>query len=593
MPEDTYSPPMNDLEVRKGLGRAYLNANRFEAALETYTCILQDYPQDAESYVILGDCYLAEGSGGAAARLYARALQLAPADAGIARRLDLARAEASAARASGTQASGAQASGAQASGADSEEEIPEAIARLVQGPAAPGQGGAGDAGASGPAMSVSEAEVIQAAAFLRAVIGSPNPALEVEERLGEIEGVLPGLLELNIRQARADGQPDLALALQNLLAEICPRLETGSGASASHGSDPDRPPPESLRLLFLAPRSEETAEGGSAGVQPGMPPRLALAAGALEAIGCQVKMADRFPAGALSEFDAVIAHRPHCDPNMMEGLAACSASGLPILLDIDVDYEQLPLNDPRYDTQGLGTLVRGKAYIAALLLAERITVPSLPLAASLQAAGYAVQVIPDGWSQDNELWEKPPPRRHTLNLGWVGNPGQIEDITTIRRIIVRVLREFPHTRLVISGDPQVYQFFDSVPESRRLFLPPASYEDYPYLLGQVDILLAPLRNIPFNRSISDRWLIEAGARGIPWIASPIPAAIAWGAGGLLADRLDEWHTHLRQLILDEELRAALARGGRAQAAGREMGRLGNLWLETIYSVIGCRLKVAS
>jgi glycosyltransferase involved in cell wall biosynthesis len=563
MLEETISPPINDLEVRKGLGLAYLNANRFEAALETYTCILQDYPQDAESYVILGDCYLAEGRGGAAARLYARALQLAPADAGIARRLALARAE----------AAGAE---------DPAGELPEAVARLVQEsnpPECPGP--------RGPAICVSEAEVAQAAEFLQAVIGSPNPALEVEERLGEIEGVLPGLLELNIRQARADGRPDLARALQNLLEQVCPRLGPGAENGLGKGSHLDRPPPAALRLLFLAPGSGSPGEVPPAGI----PPRLALAAEALGALGCQVKASDQFPAGALNEVDAVIAHRPHCAPHLMEGLAACSASGLPVLLDIDLDYEQMPLNHPLYETRGLGTLARGKAYIAALLLAEKIIVPSLPLAASLQAAGYAVQVIPDGWNRDNELWEKPVPHRHTLNLGWVGNPGQIEDLTTIRRIIVRVLREFPHTRLVVSGDPQAYQFFDSVPESRRLFLPPASYEDYPYLLGQVDILLAPLRNIPFNRSFSDRWLVEAGARGIPWVASPIPAAVAWGAGGLLADRLDEWHTHLRQLILDEELRAALARAGRAQAAGREMGRLGNLWLETIYSVIGCRLQV--
>jgi tetratricopeptide (TPR) repeat protein len=540
------SPSITELEIRKGLGRSYLNTNRLDAALETYACILQDYPQDMESYVILGDCYLAEGNGSTAAKLYTRALKLAPGDTEVARRLALAHAE----EAIPNNLAG---------GPEPEKDNaanPDSVARLLQRML----------NQPGP---VSETDVARAAEILQSVIRSPHPALTVAQHLHEIDSLLPALLELNIRQARTDGRPDLARALQNLLDNIQFQIADQPGSPLSAV----QPVPAALRVLFLAPPGEE------------LPPRLALPAEALSALGHQTTMATEFPREALNEFDVVVAHRPHCDPDLLEGLAACSAAGIPFLLDLDLNFEEMPLNDPGYHALGLGTLARSKAYTAALLLAEKISVPSLSLAASLQAAGYPAQVISDGWSQGNDLWEKPAPHRHTLNLGWVSNPGQIEDLALIRRIIVRVLREFPHTRLVIGGSPQAYQLFDNLPESRRLYLPSVSYEDYPYLLGQVDIFLAPLRNIPFNRAASDRWQVEAGVRRIPWVASPVPAAVAWGAGGLLANDLDEWHAHLRHLIQDSDLRVALGRSGRQQAETREISHLSGEWLALLNSMI--------
>lgn len=424
-----------------------------------------------------------------------------------------------------------------------------------------------------PGRPVSEEEIARAADLLKRIIHSPHPALAVARHLEEIDDLIPGLLELNIRQARADGRPDLAGALQNLLENIYLQLEIRQSEDQEQAQAETSRQPASLRLLFLVPAGDES------------PPRLVLLAEALSALGHSAALASEVSAEAVSDCHAVIAHHPHCDPRLLELLAACAAARKPILLNLDLDFEQMPLNHPAYEAAGLGTLARAKAYTASLLLADCICVPSLPMAASLQAAGYPVQVIPDGWSKANDLWGKPAPHRHTLNLGWIGAPGQLEDVALVRRIVVRVLREFPQTHLVIGGDPQVYQLFESVPECRRLFLPAVSYEDHPYLLSQVDILLAPLRNIPFNHSASDRWLVEAGARGIPWVASALPAPIAWGAGGLLASTLEEWHTHLRQLVLDEELRLSLGRAGRQQAQEREMTRLAQTWLDLIYSLL--------
>jgi glycosyltransferase involved in cell wall biosynthesis len=148
----------------------------------------------------------------------------------------------------------------------------------------------------------------------------------------------------------------------------------------------------------------------------------------------------------------------------------------------------------------------------------------------------------------------------------------------------RIIREFPNTRIVILGNPQAYRLFDGLPENRRMYLPLVAAEEFPYLLSQLDILLVPLRNLPYNLSLPDTTLVEAGARGIPWIASPIPAFRSWDAGGLISESPDEWHLNLRHLVMDADLRARLGKAGKQAAQTREMGQLANLWLKLIAQV---------
>ena len=80
-------------------------------------------------------------------------------------------------------------------------------------------------------------------------------------------------------------------------------------------------------------------------------------------------------------------------------------------------------------------------------------------------------VIPDGWSNQNKLWQKDPPMRNTINIGWLGTNAQLEDLVFIRRFMVRIIREFHNTKIVVMGNPQAYRLFESLPENRRMYLP--------------------------------------------------------------------------------------------------------------------------
>jgi hypothetical protein len=546
-----------DLNSRKSLGRAYLESNKIEDALKVYSRILRDYPEDVEAYLFLGDCYLAEGDAEAALMLYSHALEYDQENADVHMRIQLARTECS------------------QQFKQSQEHVDHNLVIDTPLPSDPKSLAGILQNLTGPAETVTEEDVFRAARLLEEIVHHSQPAMAVAERLDEIDALVPALLELNIRQARLDGRPDLAQALQNLLDNMQLQLYKNEPPVQAQPpvSTPVRAATSKTRVLFVGDSPERQ------GLRQG------TFTAALREFDCDVSFAAEFPFDRLNAFDVVVAQNPHVNISTMEGLAACTAAKKPLILYLDVDYEQMPVDHPDYETRGIATPARARAYSAALLLADMIFVPSQVLASTLKARGHHVQVIPEGWVADSEQWEKPTAVRHTLNLGWIGAGGQVEDVFQIRRMVVRVMREFAHLRLVIGGDPAVYQLFDSLPEARRLYLPSVTPEDYPYVISQMDILIAPLRNTPFNRSLSDRRLLESGLRGIPWVASPIPPFMEWNVGGLVANTPDEWHTHLRQLVLDANLRITLGWTGHEMAKSRDAAHLGKMWSEAIRGVI--------
>ena len=527
------------LQTRKDLGLAHLNADRVEEGLKIYATILRDYPEDVESYIVIGDCYLAQGEMETASQLYAYALELSPGNAEVIRRLRLVRTEKGAKNGSG------------------EVPVPElrTIGRVLQR-------------IMGKTATVTEQEMDKAAKFLDEIRQSERPALAVAERLGEIEDLIPALLELNVRQARAEGRPELAHALDDLLVSV--REQLTSSATSIHANLAAKQSADlsysssKAHLLFLVPSTYQISN------------RAILVYKALMGRGYIVTLAST-QTDLRQKFDAVIAFNPHGDAQLMEFMAACASAKIPIILDLEDDFEEMPLTHPSYHDYGLATAEKTRIYMAAMMLASVISTPGAELAEKISTIGHTAKVIPHSWMKRNGLWDKPITRRHTVNLGWLGTREQVEDVASVRRMILRVLREFPYAQLIVGGDAQVYQLFDRLPESRRIFLPPAQPDDYPYLLGQMDILLVPMRDTLFNRMQSDMRLMEAGIRRIPWIASPMPAFLAWSAGGLITHNPEDWVTHLRQLVQEPQLRISLGNEGWQKAEQREMNQQGELW----------------
>ena len=555
MKKDLSISQNTDLKVRKIMARSHMNADRLEEAVETYAAILRDYPDDVEVLLVLGNLYLASGDSKTAEDLYSRALKLDPENKEIEQQVTLAKSE------------------------DTEIPVepvptdPEALSRLLMR-------------LTGRKVPINEGEMLAAAEMLQEILESPSPAQIVSQRLDEIDNLLPALVEINIRQARADGRNDLAKALQNLQINIAYQVE-------EHKSRPIKVPQQKETSTLIRPKKAEQPKptifkGRVLVLLPDLydiSPRMSLLVDGLKQVGCKVKRSDVFNPQTDAVADVVIVSNPHLNNNLMKSMAAASTSGVPVILDLDDNYEDMPVSHPFYSKKGLGDPARGRAYATAQLLAKAITVASKDIGEQLADAGHQSYWIPDGWSRANRLWAKPPLPRSTINIGWVGNAAQMEDVFEVRRVILRVMREFPQTQMVVIGNSQAYRLFESTPANRRLYLPMVGHEEYPYLLGQIDILLVPHRKVPYNLKQSDRLVVEASVKKLPWIASDMPAYKEWGKGGFIAHTPSEWHSYLRQLVMDADTREALGEEGFIKAQAREQQLIGVKWQQTIAEVL--------
>jgi len=94
--------------------------------------------------------------------------------------------------------------------------------------------------------------------------------------------------------------------------------------------------------------------------------------------------------------------------------------------------------------------------------------------------------------------------------------------------------------------------------------------EWPQVINEIGIGIAPLANTVFNQSKS--WLkpLEMSAIGIPWVGSPLPEYSRLHEvyhAGLLADIPKRWYRLLRDLCRSADMRADLAGKG-WEAAGR-------------------------
>jgi glycosyltransferase involved in cell wall biosynthesis len=279
----------------------------------------------------------------------------------------------------------------------------------------------------------------------------------------------------------------------------------------------------------------------------------------------------------LARFDRFIFANPHLSPGLVPAVEQCARLGKPVIIDLDRDFHHLPPGHPGYAEGGPGNPEALRSLESALARASLVTVPAPVLAERYQPFAARLEVVPYTWSRANALWAKPAPRRDTFNLGLTGRYTHAKDLEILRKELVRFLRETPQALLVVGEDYGLYQAFDSLPETRKLFVPPGRAEDFPFLLAHFDLLLLPLRDGLYNQARTDLPLLEAGARGLPWIASPIPAFGDWNDGGLFAMDRGDWYAALKQLAGEVQLRQELAAAGRQKAQTRESEQTAGLW----------------
>jgi glycosyltransferase involved in cell wall biosynthesis len=160
-----------------------------------------------------------------------------------------------------------------------------------------------------------------------------------------------------------------------------------------------------------------------------------------------------------------------------------------------------------------------------------------------------VTIIPNGWSRKNALWLYRKKNVHQT-IGWCGTATHRMDFNECKKAIEDLSRGMDFD-IVIGGDYEIYDRIN-MPPHRKIFLPFTSYDNYPWMLGWMDIMLVPLRTDQFNLGKSDIKLVDAAAKGIPYVASDVPQ-YRDHKGGIVVDTKDSWMSAIADLLKDHDL----------------------------------------
>jgi glycosyltransferase involved in cell wall biosynthesis len=105
-----------------------------------------------------------------------------------------------------------------------------------------------------------------------------------------------------------------------------------------------------------------------------------------------------------------------------------------------------------------------------------------------------------------------------------------------------------------------------------------AFRELPRRMGGWDIGIAPLADLPMNRTRSDIKLKEYAASGVVWLASPIGPYVGLGeeqGGRLVPD--DGWFEALERLVAHRRERRRLARKARAWAKRQTVDVVADRW----------------
>lgn len=173
-----------------------------------------------------------------------------------------------------------------------------------------------------------------------------------------------------------------------------------------------------------------------------------------------------------------------------------------------------------------------------------------------------VVVLPNCVQED--LLRSERSRRDRVTIGWAGGNSHMQDMITVGETLAGVLDGNPQADMhflgwdygpLLRGRPYLWTgWSDNVWDFYRAY--------------DFDVAIAPLADLPFNRSKSHLKVLDAFARGVPVVATdmePYRDIVKDGVNGYLVSTGDQWTARLNELIRDEEAREAMGRAAKATA----------------------------
>ena len=256
--------------------------------------------------------------------------------------------------------------------------------------------------------------------------------------------------------------------------------------------------------------------------------------------------------------DVVVMQRP-AKVQTQELIRLFQAQGTAVVVDVDDDISCLHSEHPTFDgfSPARNPDHNWHHIRKACGMADLVTVTTPALADRYGAHGR-VAVLRN--CVPRSMLERPA-LADGQTLGWGGraemHPGDLE---ATRGGVADALERVPGWGFSVIGP------VEGVRKGLSLHEEPSAtggleMDDYFEALGELDVGIVPLADSRFNAAKSGLKGLEYAARGVPFVASPLPeyAALAEeGIGVTASDRGRSWRRELVQLMDDESLRCESA-----------------------------------
>jgi glycosyltransferase involved in cell wall biosynthesis len=279
---------------------------------------------------------------------------------------------------------------------------------------------------------------------------------------------------------------------------------------------------------------------------------------------------------AIELADLVVVSRAPMSAWVAEWMSGAHAAGRPLVFSCD-DLVFEPAAAP-LDALALlpeqhraGWLAFGERYAAALAACDAFLGSSAPLVDAAARAGVPGVVIRNGLGAA-ELAAAETARhaaatavRRDVRIVYASGTTMHDlDFALVEPALAAVLAAHPEARLTLIGYLRTGAALE--PFARRIErLPFVPWPRLFRVLAAADVSIAPLSADAFSDAKSEVKYLEAGAVGVPTVASPAWAfrqAIRHGENGLLATTREEWVEALDALVRDGGLRRRLGNAAR-------------------------------
>lgn len=275
------------------------------------------------------------------------------------------------------------------------------------------------------------------------------------------------------------------------------------------------------------------------------------------------------------DFDVLVLQRP-TSILWPSAIVALREAGVRVVVDLDDDVMAIhphhpawKATDPKHDPANNRDHLR-----AALRAADQVVVTTEALAQ--RYGGVVVRnAIPESY-----LTEEKPERDGPLWVGWPGaiwnHPG---DLDVTHGGVAQAVQSEGAEFVSIGSAEGVARTLRLRDEPVALGAVPIG--QYPKLVVQLDVGIAPLGATPFNAAKSELKCLEFASLGTPFVCSPSPAYQSFVAEGVgfVAQRGKDWARHVRNLLRSPALRQEQAEAGRTIAAAHTLERNWPLFAE--------------